>query len=146
MFSGGWRVISPQTDGENHCGAPEGKDARSDQAEFCSQGGWGGRCTATFGFCFAHWCQAGTVLETPPTWPPRQQISCISWTLKITSLKLCCGQTTSFLALCLFYTSWRQYELFWFWPDNRAGDKDIKKKKNQMSAELSSDQTSCSNW
>lgn len=20
-----------------------------------------------FGFCFAHWCQAGTVLETPPT-------------------------------------------------------------------------------
>lgn len=44
VFPGGWRVKSAQTDGENCCGAPEGKDAccaRSDQAEFCSLRGEG---------------------------------------------------------------------------------------------------------
>lgn len=42
VFSGRWRVISAQTDGESCCRVPEGKDAccaRSDQAEFCSQKG-----------------------------------------------------------------------------------------------------------
>lgn len=55
-----WRVISAQTDGGKRCGAPEGKDARSDQAEFCSRGG--NDVQLHWGFCFAHWCQAGTVL------------------------------------------------------------------------------------
>lgn len=36
-----WRVISARTDGGNRRGAPEGKDARSDQAEYYSRGGGG---------------------------------------------------------------------------------------------------------
>lgn len=50
-FQAGWRVISAQTDGEKNCGAPGGKDARSDQTESCcwrEVGVWG---TATFCFC-----------------------------------------------------------------------------------------------
>lgn len=70
---------------KNHCWAPEATDARSDQAEFCGRGG-GKWSAATFSFCFARWCQAGTVLEIPPaplpSWPPQRQFSYISWKLK----------------------------------------------------------------
>lgn len=137
MFSGRWRVISSQTDGENRCGAPEGKDARSDQAEFCSRGvEW---CTTTFGFCFVHWCHAGTVLETPPTWPPRRQISYISCKLKIPLYRSVVDKPhLSWQHVCctphLDIVSCSGFDLT---TDN---------KQNQMSAELSSDQTSCSNW
>lgn len=121
---------------KNHCWAPEATDARSDQAEFCGRGG-GKWSAATFSFCFARWCQAGTVLEIPPaplpSWPPRRQFSYISWKLKKkpkkqrTSLKLRCEQT----APCLLRTSCRHYELFRFWPDNRARNKDASTKKQK---------------
>lgn len=75
VFSGRWRVISAQTDGESCCRVPEGKDAccaRSDQAEFCSQKGKDVQLHLFLlflflSFFFAHWRQAGKFLETPLT-------------------------------------------------------------------------------
>lgn len=128
MFSGRWRVISAQTDGENRCVAPEGKDARSDQDEFYS---W--REKMMYSYIWVLFCSSVSgrysAGNSPDLTSPMAHF--IYFTkVKNTSLKLRCGQTASFLALCLLYTSCRHYELFWFWPDNRAwGDKDAKWKK-----------------
>lgn len=145
MFSGRWRVISVQTDGESRRGAPEATDARSDQAEFCSRRAeWR---TATFGFFFLfhspvtrRYSVGGETKKEkktnnhnpPPARPPRRLISSLSPNVKNTFVWLGCGQTASFLAPCLLcaaiQTLWAVLLLTWQ-QTNKQNSK--KKKKNQ---------------
>lgn len=77
----------------------------------------------------------------PPARPPRRLISSLSPNVKNTFVWLRCGQTASFLAPCLLcaaiQTLWAVLLLTWQQTNK-------KKKKFKMSAELSSDQTPCS--
>lgn len=112
VFSGGSRLKSIQTDGETLCRAPEAKDARSDQVEFCSQGPelW------TFRF----WCYT---VQTAPASPPCQyffppETSC--------EVKVLLYRSSSLPGLCLLCSSLRLCEVFWLSPDNTQQTHKIK--------------------
>lgn len=93
------RLKSIQTDGETLFRAPEAKDARSDQVEFCSQ-------RAEF-WTFRFWCYTA---QTAPASPPHQQFSEISCEVKMLFYR-----SSSLPCLC---SSSRLCEVFWLSPDN----------------------------
>ena len=86
MFSGRWRVISARTDREKPLWSSRSYRCQVRSGWILRSRGGGKWSAATFSFCFARWCQAGTVLEIPPpplpSWPPRRRFSYISWKFK----------------------------------------------------------------
>lgn len=150
MFSGRWRVISVQTDGESRRGAPEATDARSDQAEFCSRRAeWR---TATFGFdLFIYFfspladtqvqCWRGNK-KRKNTQPSLQRDLPDGWfhLFHLTSKIPLCGCAVdkpprSGRHVCCAPPS-RRCELFCFWPESKQTTTKKKKSKCQQSLVL----------
>lgn len=107
-------------------------------------------CFFFFLFFFAHWHQAGKFLETPLT------SLTADFKYRPQSVKLKKQPSKALLWTCVAQFSWHCVCLTPHADIMRCSGFDLTTKrgtgmyvwgkKNQMSAELSSDQTSCSNW